>query len=290
LVVGAGLLLGRALIGGLVDACTWASWQLIDAGLGGSQTLATTWTKFLAAVGATGAVVGGPEGSLAAAALMALGTALLAATVWLELAVRAALLYLLATLLPLALVGLYWRRLTTWLVRIAEVIVAVALSQVVITATLVLGTALLDHSLSLNSAQSAPGADLSAVVSGLALLLLGSLGLPITLRVVPMAVDAAAHAGVGARFGAGAAGQLASLGSAGAGGLAGLAGAPVRAMRGFQIANGAGGAKAMAAAADLRGARDSAAPARLLADSAAARFGARVAGGTTTATPSGESK
>ena len=281
LAAGVGLLVSRALVGGLITACSWASWELIDVGLGGSSALVTTWTKFLTAIGAGGAVVGGPEGSAAAVVLMLLVTAVLAFTVWVELAVRAALLYLLATMLPLALVGLYWRRLSGWLMRMAEVIVAVALSQVIITAGFVLGTALLDHSLSLG----AP--DISGVVSGLGLLLLASLGLPLTLRVVPMAVDAAVHAGAGMRL-TRAAEHLGSV--TGAGSVTRLATAPLRAISGYSAGAGAAGAERLASAGEAAGAATDASRVRLLATSRAARAGARLAqrGATTPPDPAGE--
>lgn len=268
LVGGVGLLVSRALVGGLITACTWASWELIDVGLGGSSALVTTWTKFLSAIGAGGAVVGGAEGSLGAVALMLLVTAVLAFTVWVELAVRAALLYLLATMLPLALVGLYWRRLSGWLVRLGEVIVAVALSQVIITAGFVLGTALLDHSL------SPSGPDISGIVSGLGLLLLASLGLPLTLRIVPMAVDAAVHAGAAMRVTRAAE----HLGSAtGAGSVARLATAPLRVISGYSAGTGTAGAQRLASAGEATGAAADASRVQLLATSRAARAGARLA-------------
>jgi hypothetical protein len=115
-------------------------------------------------------------------------------TVWIELSVRAALLYLLAAMVPLALAGLFWRRLSSWAVRLAEVILAVALSQVVITAALVVGTAVVQRGL---QPGQGPAATSGGLLAGVGLLLLASLGLPITLSVVPIAVDAAVHAGAG---------------------------------------------------------------------------------------------
>jgi hypothetical protein len=130
----------------------------------------------------------------AASALLLLVAALAALTVWVELSVRAALLYLLGALVPLALAGLFWRRLASWAVRLGEVILAVALSQVVITAALVVGTTVVDKAL---QPGQGPGATVGGLMAGIGLLLLASLGLPITLGVVPIAVDAAVAAGAG---------------------------------------------------------------------------------------------
>jgi hypothetical protein len=94
----------------------------------------------------------------------------------------------------LALAGLFWRRLASWAVRLGEVILAVALSQVIITAALVVGTSVVQQSM--RPGQD-PAANVGGLLAGVGLLLLASLGLPITLGVVPIAVDAAVHAGVG---------------------------------------------------------------------------------------------
>jgi hypothetical protein len=84
----------------------------------------------------------------------------------------------------------------------------VALSQVVVTAALVVGTAVADHAL---GSATGPGPAVGGVIQGVALLLLASLGLPLTLRVVPVAVDAAVHAGAGRRALAAAGGHVERL-------------------------------------------------------------------------------
>src|SRR5581483_6287775 len=161
------------------------------------------------------------------------------------------------------------------LVRTSEVVVAVALSQVIITAGLVLGTALLDHSLS--AASTGPGSDISGIVSGLGLLLLASLGLPLTLRVVPMAVDAAMHAGAGMRIGM-AAHYMGSLGGfPGTNSVSRLAGAPLRVLRGYSAGAGAVGATRLASASEEASAAEETARVQLLATSRAARLGGRLA-------------
>jgi hypothetical protein len=193
--VGVGVMVAQALLSALLAACSWASAVLVSVGAGGEHHLAEVWGHLGTTLGSSGEVaslLAGVPG--AATALLLLIAALAALTVWVELAVRAALLYLLGALVPLALAGLFWRRLASWAIRLGEVILAVALSQVVITAALVVGTTVVDRAM---SAAQGPGATVGGVMAGVGLLLLASLGLPITLAVVPIAVDAAAAAGAG---------------------------------------------------------------------------------------------
>lgn len=254
------LLVSDALITGVLLACSAASWALVNLGLpGGSGYFITTWTEFATATAAGGAgfgaATGGAEGavadSLAAVVMLVLFTILIAFTIWLELSLRAAVIYLLAAMVPIALIGLYWRRLTSWLVRLAEIIVAVALSQVVITMAMVLGTTLIGKSLNANS--GGPGMEIANIMQGLGLLFLASLGLPLTLRLVPMAVDAAVHAGAMGHLRQGMSAAGIGSGASSAGGVAStpmsvakrLTTAPVRAMQGF-VAAGAPDAAANA--------------------------------------------
>ena len=55
---------------------------------------------------------------------------------WLELAVRSALLALAVVFLPLALAGLLWPTTAGWLKRVGEVVGAIAVSKLVIVVTL----------------------------------------------------------------------------------------------------------------------------------------------------------
>ncbi|HTX01278.1 MAG TPA: hypothetical protein VMD59_21015, partial [Acidimicrobiales bacterium] len=72
--------------------------------------------------------------------------------------------------------------------RLGEVLTAIAISKLVIVVVLVLGAAALSASpLSVSS----PGADVDSMVSGVAFLGLATFGLPIALRVVPFAAEAA---------------------------------------------------------------------------------------------------
>ena len=119
---------------------------------------------------------------------------------------------------------------------------AVALSQVVITAALVVGTAVVDQAM---VPGQGPAATTGGLLAGIGLLLLASLGLPITLGVVPIAVDAAVAAGAGrAALGSarshaeGVRGALSQ--PAGASAHHRLATAPARALRGgVRLATGA---------------------------------------------------
>jgi hypothetical protein len=118
--------------------------------------------------------------------------ACLSFVIWVELAVRAALVYLLAAFVPLALAGLFWSGTARWTRRLVEVLAAVLLSQLVITVVMVLAAAALGGS----ADGLAAGVDQVAV--GLALLFLGTLGLPMTLRLLPHVVEASVVAGAGA--------------------------------------------------------------------------------------------
>jgi hypothetical protein len=193
--VAVGLAAAEAVLVALLAACSWASGVLVDVGAGGQGHLSQVWGHLAVVLGGSGEAVSSSVGMPGAATgLLLLVASLAALTVWIELSVRAALLYLLAAMVPLALAGLFWRRLASWAVRLGEVILAVALSQVVITASLVVGTAVVERGL---QPGQGPAATSGGLLAGVGLLLLASLGLPITLSVVPIAVDAAVHAGAG---------------------------------------------------------------------------------------------
>jgi hypothetical protein len=124
--------------------------------------------------------------------LIVLLTAFLCFVIWVELALRAAMVYLLAAFIPLALAGLFWSETSRWTRRLLEVLAAVILAQLVITVVMVLAAAALaGHGDGL-----AAGIDRTAV--GLALLFLGTLGLPMTFRLIPHVVEAGVAAGTGA--------------------------------------------------------------------------------------------
>jgi len=142
-----------------------------------------------------GAAAGGPSVGAAGTILLALVAGIAAFVLWVELALRTALLVVATAFLPLGLAGLVWPATAGWARRLGEVIVAVAASKLVIVVVLVLGAAALSTGpLSVN----APGASLDVIVQGVAFLGLATFGLPMALRLVPVAAEAAIHAGRGA--------------------------------------------------------------------------------------------
>jgi len=195
---GVGRVLGRLLGAGaggllalagvqLVLALVDASCAVVEHGSGIS--LPSALARLGTALGVDGAVTGGIGG-----VLLALLAALAALVLWLELAVRSALILVATAFVPLALAGLLWPATSSWLRRLTEVIIAVAVSKLVIVVVLILGAAAIFASpLSVSS----PGADIDAMVSGVAFLALATLGLPMALRLVPMAAEAAIAAGIG---------------------------------------------------------------------------------------------
>jgi hypothetical protein len=140
--------------------------------------------------GSAGAVM--PGADAAVTVLILLVTGFLCFVIWVELALRAAMVYMLAAFIPLALAGLFWSATARWTRRLVEVLAAVILAQLVITVVMVLAAA----SLAGGGDGLAAGIDRTAV--GLALLFLGTLGLPMTFRLIPHVVEASVAAGAGA--------------------------------------------------------------------------------------------
>jgi len=235
---------------------------LVNLGAGGPDGLG----RALARLPTDAAAASGPQLPLVVAALMAVVVGVLAFVVWVELAARAGLLYLVVLFVPVGLAGMWWRHTTVWLRRLVEVFVAIAMSQLVITAAMVIAAAALANG---KLDRTTPGASVDTLVTAIGLLLLGTLGLPMALRVVPHAAEGAIAAGVGARGlsaarGSGrgaAAGASASLGApsattvsrltsgAAAGGPAGVAAAAV--LAGAQLARRAATAGANGVAASV---------------------------------------
>jgi hypothetical protein len=218
LLIGPVLLVARALLGLALAAVNSACALVVTVGIGGSDGYAAALGRMRHLLGAgTLPAAGGP-----ALLIVTLVAALLAAVIWIELAVRAALIYLLAAFIPLALAGLFWSATARWARRLAEVLAAAVLAQLVITVVMVLAAAALAHP----ADGLASGVDDLAV--GLALMLLGSLGLPLTFRVIPHVAEAAAITGTGAMIAAkaGRGGQrLASFAPTAAGRFAGASAA-----------------------------------------------------------------
>lgn len=124
--------------------------------------------------------------------LLLLVIGVLAFVIWIELTLRTALIYLLAVAIPLAAAGLFWRNTASWTRRTVDLLLAVALSKVVITAVMVLAAAAIG-----STPTSASGA-VDNLATGIALLLLGTFALPMTMRLVPHVSEAAFAAGAGA--------------------------------------------------------------------------------------------
>jgi hypothetical protein len=121
---------------------------------------------------------------LLGAVLVALG----ALTLWLELVVRAAAVYVAVLFLPLALASLVWPAVGHWCRRLVDTLVALILSKFVIVAVL-----------SLASAELASGTGFASVLGGAALLLLAAFTPFTLLRLVPAVEAGAVHHLEGAR-------------------------------------------------------------------------------------------
>ncbi len=131
-------------------------------------------------------------------ALFVLAAIALIAVVWIELAMQAAVVWVAAMLVPLVVAGFFFEQTRTWVKRIVELIVAAILARLIITVVLVLGIDALYHT----EAAMGPsgGKSLLSLPLALAVLFLGTLGLPVALRIAPHTVAAADHAGSGASF------------------------------------------------------------------------------------------
>jgi len=117
---------------------------------------------------------------LAGAAVALAGLAL-----WLELVIRAAAIYVAVAFLPLVLVTMVWPALASWSRRLAETLVVLVLSKLVIVVVLTMAVGALG---------TRSGRDLSTVISGLALLSLAAFAPFTLLRLLPLAeASAASH-------------------------------------------------------------------------------------------------
>ena len=190
LLVAPTLLATRAALGLALAVVDGACALVVQLAIGGSHGYARALNHMRDTFGVTGPGVSGGNGIVSV--LVVLVTAFLCFVIWVELALRAAMVYLLAAFIPLALAGLFWSATSRWTRRLLEVLAAVVLAQLVITVVMVLAAAALaGHGDGL-----ATGIDNIAV--GLALLFLGTLGLPMTFRLIPHVVEASVAAGGGA--------------------------------------------------------------------------------------------
>ena len=117
------------------------------------------------------------------AGLLTVGAAIV---VWFELLLRAAAVYVIVLMLPLAFAALVWPARRIWAIRAVEVLVALILSKFLIVAVLSLGGAALSQSF-LSS--------ISGMLAGFVLLTLGALSPWALLRLLPLGEIASAAVG-----------------------------------------------------------------------------------------------
>jgi hypothetical protein len=192
LAVAPGLLAARAVLGLVLAVVDGACALVVQVGIGGPHGFAQALDRMRAALGISASPLAPQAGGAIGLLIVVLISAVLAFVIWIELACRAALVLMLVAFVPLAFAGLFWHATARWTRRLLEVLAAVILAQLVITVLMVLAAAALAN----------PGDGLASgidgVAVGLALLFLGSLGLPMTFRVLPHVVEAAVVAGSGA--------------------------------------------------------------------------------------------
>src|SRR6185437_4810341 len=103
--------------------------------------------SFLGHVGGLSVVISGASGSLFVSFFIALFTIAAALTLWLELLIRQAAVYVIVLMLPLFFAAMVWPARRIWAVRAVELLVALILSKFAIVAVLALGGAALGHTL-----------------------------------------------------------------------------------------------------------------------------------------------
>lgn len=103
--------------------------------------------SFLAHASVITTVVGGVSGSTFLTFVVGLLTVAATITLWVELLIRSAAVYVIVLMLPLFFAALVWPARRVWAVRAVEVLIALILSKFVIVAVLSLGAAALDHTL-----------------------------------------------------------------------------------------------------------------------------------------------
>jgi len=101
----------------------------------------------LAKLGTVGVVASGLSGSVFVSFFIALFTIAAAFTLWLELLIREAAVYVIVLMLPLFFAAMVWPARRIWAVRALELLVALILSKFAIVAVLSLGGAALGHTL-----------------------------------------------------------------------------------------------------------------------------------------------
>jgi hypothetical protein len=108
--------------------------------------------------------------------LVGLLTAAAAITLWIELLIREAAVYIVVLMMPLAFAALVWPARRVWTIRAVELLVALILSKFAIVAVLALGGAALDHA-------GGP----TGMLTGLVLIILGAFAPWALMRLLPLA-------------------------------------------------------------------------------------------------------
>jgi len=147
---------------------------LLGAASGGVDNFISGFIETLAVVGGvtpggSGLLLGG-----VGALLVVVIAALVAFMLWIELALRSAAVLAATLFLPLAIAGIVWPVTSHWAKRLAETLVALIFSKVVIAGTLALGAEMATQS-----------STASGIISGLALLVLSMFSPFALLRLVP---------------------------------------------------------------------------------------------------------
>jgi type IV secretion system protein TrbL len=144
-------------------------------------------THFLAesAVVLGGLAVVSPFIALFAGLLVVAG----AITLWIELLMREAAVYVIVMMLPLAFAAMVWPARRIWAIRAVELLIALILSKFAIVAVLSLGSAALGASVG-NGAHG-----ITAAFAGIVLLVMGAFAPWVLLRLLPLAEIASSAAG-----------------------------------------------------------------------------------------------
>jgi hypothetical protein len=142
--------------------------------------------SFLAHAGVAAGAIGAAALSPFVAFFVALLTVAATITLWLELLIREAAVYVIVLMLPLFFAALVWPARRVWAARAVELLVALILSKFAIVAVLALGGAALDHAAALS---------VTSLLAGLTLVLLAAFSPWALLRLLPLHEMASAAAG-----------------------------------------------------------------------------------------------
>ena len=142
--------------------------------------------SFLAHAGVAAGTIGGAAISPFVAFFVALLTVAATITLWLELLIREAAVYVIVLMLPLFFAALVWPARRIWAMRAVELLIALILSKFAIVAVLALGGAALDHAAALS---------VTSLLAGLTLVLLAAFSPWALLRLLPLHEIASAAAG-----------------------------------------------------------------------------------------------